>query len=161
MGGRIGLCGHQSLNLDHHLRACIVIAIAIAIMAALTPAGQDRILMFGLGVVSCGLLGLMRHMLVHYRNAAIEKPVRNKPQYITQEVEDSLKLSTLEKLLNSPSYGIQETTALIITERALHDGTSIDALLWHITQPDHETREKGIRALAMMMNNCKCFFRSC
>ena len=81
-------------------------------------------------------------------------PSENKPQYITQAVEDSLKVSTLDKLLDSPNFSIQETTAIIVCERALHDGATIDVLLWYITRPDHELREKGIRALTMMMNSC-------
>ncbi|KAL3419227.1 cytoskeleton-associated protein [Phlyctema vagabunda] len=123
-------------------------------MPGLSPVGQDRLLMFGLGLSTCAVIGLMRHMLVRYRDSAIEKPVAGKPQYITQEVEDSLKLSTLDKLLNSPSYGITETTTVIVCERALYDGTSLDVLLWYITQPDHDTREQGIRALMMVLSHC-------
>lgn len=93
-------------------------------------------------------------MLISYRDSAIEAPVENKPQYITQEVEDSLKLSTLNKLLSNPNYAIQETASIIVCERALHDGSTIDVLLWYITQPNYESREQGIRALNMMMNSC-------
>jgi hypothetical protein len=124
-------------------------------MAAISPATQDRLFIFGLGLATFAVLGAMRQMLVHYRNNAAIPPSENKPQYITQDVEDSLKLSTLDKLLDSPNYCIQETTAIIICERALHDGTTIDVLLWYITRPDHKLREKGIRALTMMMNSCE------
>jgi hypothetical protein len=31
----------------------------------------------------------------------------------------------------------------------------MDALLWYITQPEHNLREQGIRALTMMMNACE------
>lgn len=96
----------------------------------------------------------MRRLLVSYREAAIVPPDEIKPQYITQDVEDSLKISTLNKLLDNPNYSIQETTAVIICERALHDETTIDTLFHYITRPDHAMREQGIRALTMMMNSC-------
>ncbi len=124
-------------------------------MAAISPAGQDKLFVFGLGLATFAVIGVMRQMLVHYRDAAAIPPSENKPQYITQDVEDSLKLSTLYKLLDSPNYCIQETTAIIICERALHDGTTIDVLFWHVTRPDHKLRERGIRALTMMMNSCE------
>jgi hypothetical protein len=123
-------------------------------MAALSLAAQERILFLGLGLTTCAVISLMRRMLIHYRDAAAVQSSESKPQYITQAVEDSLKLSTLNKLLDSPSYGVQETTAIIICERALHDGTTVDALLYDLTRPDHDTRERGIRALTMMMNSC-------
>jgi len=123
-------------------------------MVGLSPAAQDRLFVLGIGFATCAIISVMRRMLIHYRDAAIEPPAQNKPQYITQEVEDSLKLSTLDKLLDSPNYAIQETAAIIVCERALYDGQTIDVLLWYITQKEYELREQGIRALNMMMNNC-------
>jgi hypothetical protein len=128
-------------------------------MAAMSPAAQDRLFLFGLGLATFAVVGTMRQMLAYYRDTAVVSPPENKPQYITQEVEDSLKLSTLDKLLDSPNFCIQETTSIIICERALHDGPTIDVLLWYITRPDHKLREKGIRALTMMMNSCECHLR--
>ncbi|KAI9053270.1 hypothetical protein LZ554_002236 [Drepanopeziza brunnea f. sp. 'monogermtubi'] len=122
-------------------------------MAALLPAGRDRLAILGLGVATCAIIGVMRRMLIHYRDAAALRPSENRPQYITQDVEDSLKLTTLSKLLDSPSYCIQETTSIIVCERALHDQNAVNALLWYITRPEHELREKGIRALTIMMNH--------
>jgi hypothetical protein len=122
-------------------------------MAAISPAAQDRLFVFGLGLATLAVFGVMRQMLVHYRDTAVIPPSENKPQYITQDVEDSLKLSTLDKLLDSPNYCIQETTAIIVCERALHDGPTMDVLFWYITRPDHKLREKGIRTLTMMMNS--------
>lgn len=124
-------------------------------MTALSPTGKDRLFLLGLGLATGAVIGLMRQMLIHYRDAAAIPPSENKPQYITQEVEDSLKVSTLDKLLDSPNYCIQETTALIVCERALHDPKAIDAILYHITRPEQESRERGIRALTMMMNSGK------
>jgi hypothetical protein len=126
-------------------------------MAALSPAAQDRILLLSLGLATCGVIGLMRRMLVYYREAAAVT-TESKPQYITQAVEDSLKLTTLNKLLDSSNYGIQETTEVLICERALHDGNTIDVLLYHITRPDHTMREQGVRALTMMLNKSKIPF---
>jgi hypothetical protein len=123
-------------------------------MAGLSPVSQDRLFFLGLGLTSCAVIALMRHMLYQYQESAIIQPSESKSQYITQDVEDSLKESTLNKLLNSPNYSIQETTAIIICERALHDGVTLDALLHRITRPSHEMREEGIRALTMMTNPC-------
>jgi hypothetical protein len=123
-------------------------------MTALSPAAQDKLFLLGLGLTTCAVIGLMRRMLIHYRDVAVIPPSENKPQYITQDVEDALKLSTLEKLLDSPNYCIQETTAVIICERAIHERPVLDDLLWHITRPDREMREQGIRALTMTMNGC-------
>ncbi|KAH6671235.1 hypothetical protein B0J14DRAFT_91000 [Halenospora varia] len=123
-------------------------------MAALSPATQNRLFFFGVGLGTCAVVGLMRHLLIHYRDAAALPPSENKPQYITQEVEDSLKLSTLDKLLDSPNYCIQETTSTIVVERALHDDSTIDIVLAHITRADYETRARGVKALYTMMNNC-------
>ncbi|RDL36837.1 Uncharacterized protein BP5553_06189 [Venustampulla echinocandica] len=122
-------------------------------MAALSPAMQDRLFFLGLGLGTCAVISLMRRVLVHYRDAAILPQSENKPQYITQEVEDSLKLSTLDKLLDSPNYCIQETASIIICERALHDESSIDAILYFITRPDYDTREKAVKTLTYMMNS--------
>lgn len=121
---------------------------------AVSPALQDRLFMLGVGLTACAMIDVMRRMLIHYRASAIEAPAENKPQYITQEVEDSLKLSTLRKLLDSPNFAIQETAVTIVCERVLHDQTSVDILLWHITQPEYEKREQGIRALKEMVNSC-------
>ncbi|KAK2628329.1 hypothetical protein QTJ16_002975 [Diplocarpon rosae] len=122
-------------------------------MAAISPAGHDRLVILGFGFATCALMEVMRRMLVHYRDAAQVPPYQSKPQYITQDVEDSLKVSTLGKLLDSSNYCIQETTSIIVCERALHDQNAINALLWYITRPEHESREKGIRALTMLINS--------
>ena len=124
-------------------------------MGAISLASQERLFGLGLAIAAGASVGLMRKMLIHYRDLAAIPPSETKPQYITQEVEDSLKPHTLNKLLDSPNYCIQETTSLIIFERALHDTTAIDVLFWYITRPDHKLREKGIRALSLMINSCK------
>ena len=118
-------------------------------------AAQNRLLLFGLGISTCVVIRLMRRLLVHYRDAALIPHIERKPQYITQAVEDSLRLSTLSKLLDSPNFSIQETTSVIICERAVYDEPTMDVLLFHIAQPAYAIRERGIRALTMMVNFCK------
>jgi len=127
----------------------------LARMAMLSPSFQNKLLILGLGVTSCAVIEAMRRMLAHYRDLAKIPASPDESSYITQAVEDSLKLSTLDKLLDSPNYGIQEITSIIICERALHDENAVDTLLWHITRPDHKERERGIRALILMMNSCE------
>jgi len=118
-------------------------------------APHDRTFVVALGVTSYVIFSLMRRMLAHYRDAAIVPQPESKSQYITQKVEDSLKLSTLNKLLDSPSYSIQDTTAIIICERALHDATAFDTLLHLAAQPDYDNRNMSIRALTILLNSCK------
>lgn len=121
-------------------------------------AAQNVLLLVGLGISTCAVIDLMRRLLVQSRDASIVPPSESKPQYITQDVEDSLKLSTLHKLLDSPNFSIQETTSVIICERALHDEGALDILLHHIAQPSYTLRERGMRALTMMTNYCEILF---
>lgn len=119
-------------------------------------ATQNKIFLFGLGLSTCLVINLMRRMLSVYRDAAINPPSeKNKSKYVNQEVEDSLKLGTLSKLLESPNYSIQEIASIIVCERALHDASTVQTLFQYITQPDYEVRQKGVRALRMAMNSCK------
>ena len=78
-------------------------------MAAMATA-HDRLLCIALGVTSYMVVNYMTRMLLAYREAALNPPTEIKSQYITQEVEDSLKLTTLNKLLDSPNFSIQDTT---------------------------------------------------
>jgi hypothetical protein len=126
-------------------------------MAALSSATESRILVLGFGLTTtCAVLGLMRHMLIAYRDSVEVKKPSPKTQYITQGTEDSLKSSTLEKLIESHNYGIQETAARIVADRALHDGATLDALLWELTRPDRDRREQAIRALYMLTEQRMC-----
>jgi len=118
-------------------------------------ATQNRIFLIGLGVSSCLVINLMRRMLSSYRDAAIVPPEKQKSKFVDQKVEDSLMLGTLDKLLESPNYSIHEIASIIICERALHDTPTVETLFQYITQPDYEMREKGVRALRMIMNSCK------
>ncbi len=98
----------------------------------------------------------MRRMLTAYRDSVEVKKPSPKTQYITQGTEDALKSSTLEKLIESHNYGIQETAARIVADRALHDGTTLDALLWELTRSDRDRREQAIRALYMLTEQRTC-----
>lgn len=97
---------------------------------------------------------LVRNLLIHYRDTAVIKEPRPKTQYITQETEDTLSPSTLKKLISSTTYSIREIASRIVCDRALHDEGTIESLLWHITRSDHDTREKGLRALYMLATKC-------
>jgi hypothetical protein len=122
-----------------------------AIMPSLSSAARDnRLLLLGLGVTACAVLGLMRHMLIVYRDSLEVKKPSPITQYITQSTEDSLKTTTLEKLVESHNYGIQETAARIVCDRALHDGATLHAILRELTEPDHDRREQAIRAVFML-----------
>ena len=121
--------------------------------ALLSPAAQERLFFLGLGIGAFFAVKRMRELLIHYRDEAVLPPEEGKSQWITQGVEDSLKISTLDKLLDSPNYCIQETTAIIICERALHDNHSLNTILYYATRPDYETREKGIRTLTYVVNS--------
>lgn len=128
----------------------------LTLMAAMSSATENKILVLGFGLTTtCAVLVLMRHMLRAYRDSVEVKKPSPKTQYITQRTEDSLKSSTLEKLIESHNYGIQETAARIVCDRALHDGATLDALLWELTRPDRDGREQAIRALYLLTEQRK------
>lgn len=123
-------------------------------MAMISPIGQERLLFLGLGITTCAVLALVRNRLIHFREAATIPPTENKSHFIDQKTEDSLKLGTLNKLLNNPNYGIQETASIIVCERAIHNEFAINTLLYEISRPEYDRRERAIRALIMMVNGC-------
>jgi hypothetical protein len=119
-------------------------------MTSLSSAHGNQILLLGVGLTTCAVLVLMRQMLIVYRHTLeVQKP-NSGTQYITQSTEDSLKTSTLEKLIRSHNYGIQETATRIVCDRALHDGATLKAVLRELTRPDRDRREQAIRALFML-----------
>ncbi|TGO38775.1 hypothetical protein BHYA_0067g00050 [Botrytis hyacinthi] len=122
-------------------------------MAMLSPVGQERLLFLGLGITTCAVLAFVRYRLVHFREAATIPPPENKSHFIDQKTEDSLKLSTLEKLIKNPNYGIQETASIIVCERALHNEHAINSLLYEISQPDYGKRAIAVRAFILIVNN--------
>lgn len=112
--------------------------------------GENRILVIGLGVSVVAALGLMRYMLIAFRDAAeVEQPAP-KTQYIDQKTEDALMPSTLEKLISSHNKDIQGVASRIVLDRALHDVDTIGGLLWEVTSKDPERREKALRVLHLI-----------
>ncbi|QPH01337.1 hypothetical protein C2857_005536 [Epichloe festucae Fl1] len=77
-------------------------------------------------------------------------PKEPKTQYITQETEDSLELSTLEKLLMHPNYSIREVATKILCDRAINDNETLLRLLYGVTRPDYDERMQCLRALALL-----------
>lgn len=120
------------------------------------PAPTSKYLVSVAFVGVCAFVGtsLVMKMLIHFRDSTIIKEPSAKTQYISQKTEDSLAPSTLDKLINSTTYSIREIAARIVCDRALHDESTIEALLWYITRPDLEQREKGLRALFMLATKC-------
>ncbi|OBT71661.1 hypothetical protein VF21_10577 [Pseudogymnoascus sp. 05NY08] len=112
--------------------------------------GENRILVIGLGVSVVVTLGLMRYMLIAFRDASeVEQPAP-KTQYIDQKTEDALMPSTLEKLISSHNKDIQGVASRIVLDRALHDTDTIGGLLWEVTSKDPERREKALRVLHLI-----------
>ncbi len=124
-------------------------------MGILSFARDDRVILAGLGLAAIGVVTMMRFILEQYRDASEIKPIQPKTQYITQETEDSLKLDTLDSLLGHYNFAIRETAAKIVWDRAVNDGTTVNELLWGITQPDYDERMKNLRALAIITDQRK------
>jgi hypothetical protein len=120
-------------------------------------ARDSRLVLLSLGVASVGLLAVMRSLLEYIRDEAEIKPSEPKTQYITQETEDSLKLSTLETLLGHYNYAIRETSAKIVCDRAVNDGSTVNILLAGITKPNYDERMKNLRCLAIITDQQSMF----
>ncbi|KAI1382231.1 hypothetical protein F4677DRAFT_19414 [Hypoxylon crocopeplum] len=118
---------------------------------------DERLVAASLGLTTIGFLFAMRTILEYYRDEAEIKPTPPKTQYITQDTEDSLRLSTLESLLGHYNFAIRDTTLKIITGRAVNDSTTIYHLLWGITREDYEERMEALRALAFVMEDKDTF----
>ncbi len=111
---------------------------------------DDRIVFSFLALNAvAGMLGA-RILLQQWRDDAEIKPVQPKTQYITQETEDALKLSTLDTLLGHYNQSIRETSAKIVCDRAVNDKDTVDLLLWGITRKDYDERMRNLRALAII-----------
>ncbi|RWA11411.1 hypothetical protein EKO27_g3701 [Xylaria grammica] len=95
----------------------------------------------------------MRAILLHSRDKAEIQPTQPKTQYITQSTEDSLKLSTLDTLLQHYNFAIRDTTLRIIAGRAVNDGSAIGHLLWGITRKDYDERMRSLRALTFALED--------
>ncbi|KAK4447579.1 hypothetical protein QBC34DRAFT_131662 [Podospora aff. communis PSN243] len=111
---------------------------------------SDPVIFGAMGASAATLIFVMRFVLEQWREDAEIKPVQPKTQYITQDTEDSLKAETLSTLLGHYNYAIRETSAKIVCDRAVNDGSTIELLLWGITRPDYDERMKNLRALAVI-----------
>lgn len=138
-------------NLDPHTSIKVVDE-TVPTMPVMSPATENRLLLLGIGITAIGSIGVLRRMLIHYRDTAKEPKPRAKTQFITQNTEDSLKPATLAKLIESHNYLIFETATRIVCDRALHDEATIEAILHEITRPHHDRRERGLRVLLMLCN---------
>ncbi|KAK4226133.1 hypothetical protein QBC38DRAFT_444909 [Podospora fimiseda] len=103
-------------------------------------------------IIANAIIGgfVMRLVLRAWLEDAKVEPVQPKTQYITQETEDALKLTTLDTLLGHYNYSIRETSAKIVCDRAINDKDTVEQLLWGITHPDYDERIKNLRALAIV-----------
>ncbi|KAK1755352.1 hypothetical protein QBC47DRAFT_301688 [Echria macrotheca] len=112
---------------------------------------RDRgVIAGGMCITAASVFFIARQLLETCRDDAEIKPVQPKTQYITQETEDSLKLSTLETLLGHYNTTIRDTAVRIICDRAVNDPAAIELLLYGITRPDYDERLKNLRALALI-----------
>ncbi|KAI0400318.1 hypothetical protein F4802DRAFT_500597 [Xylaria palmicola] len=114
---------------------------------------DERLVAVGLGIATVGCIAAMRAILLHSRDKAEIKPTQPKTQYITQDTEDSLKLSTLNTLLQHYNFAIRDTTLRIVAGRAINDRSAIDALLWGITREEYDERMRSLRALAFALED--------
>jgi hypothetical protein len=119
-------------------------------MGLLLFAYDARFVLATLGVAFLFSTALGRFTSAENREDAEVKPVTPKTQYITQETEDSLNLSTLDSLLGHYNFAIRETAAKIVCDRAVNDPAAIHQLLYGITRPDYDERITNLRALAMI-----------
>ncbi|XXG94660.1 hypothetical protein Hte_000917 [Hypoxylon texense] len=118
---------------------------------------DDRLVAASLGLGTVGFLLAMRSILEYYRDEAEVKPTPPKTQYITQDTEDSLGLSTLESLLSHYNFAIRDTALKIVAGRAVNDSSAVYHLLWGITRIDYEERMEALRALAFAMEDKDAF----
>ena len=116
---------------------------------------DERTVLVGLGLAAVSFVCAMRVTLEYYRDEAEIKPAPPKTQYITQDTEDALKQDTLETLLQHYNFTIRETALRIVAGRAVHDPSVIERLLWGITRPDYDERDRSLKALAFAIEDCE------
>ncbi|KAL2257667.1 hypothetical protein VTK26DRAFT_9332 [Humicola hyalothermophila] len=119
-------------------------------MGWLSKLSDDRVLLGYLALNAAAWLVGVRYLLRQWRDQAEIKPVQPKTQYITQETEDALKVSTLSTLLGHYNYGIQDVASRILCDRSINDKDTVEVLLRGITRQDYDERLKNLRALAMI-----------
>ena len=123
----------------------------MSLTSRLLSFGRDeRVILVVIGAAAFGIFSTMFTALEAIRDDCEIPPVEPKTQYITQETEDALELSTLETLLDHPTFAIRETSIKILCGRAINDDDTVLILLYGITRPDYEHRMKCLRALALI-----------
>lgn len=120
---------------------------------------DERVILIGMAAAAVGVVSMIRTLATFYRDEAEIHTPLPKPQYITQETEDALKLSTLETLLGHYNFSIREMAARIIWDRAVNDESTLDHLLYGITRPDYDERLLSARALALMLTGRRACHR--
>ncbi|KAG6004445.1 hypothetical protein E4U21_001067 [Claviceps maximensis] len=113
-------------------------------------ARDERVLLISFGLAAFGIIATVTTTLELIRDRNEIPPKEPKTQYITQETEDSLELSTLEQLLQHPNYSIKEVATKILCDRAINDSETLLTLLYGITRPDYDERMRCLRALALL-----------
>ncbi|KAK4205293.1 hypothetical protein QBC40DRAFT_50575 [Triangularia verruculosa] len=113
-------------------------------------ATTDKAIKAALIVHGVALVGTVLLALDQWRSESETKPPQPKPQYITQDTEDALKLGTLDTLLGHYNHAIRETAVKIVCDRAVNDKDTLEQLLWGITRPNYDERNKNLRALAVI-----------
>lgn len=114
---------------------------------------DERLIAVSFGIATIGCIAAMRAILLRSRDNAEIPPAQPKTQYITQATEDSLKLSTLNTLLQHYNYAIRDTTLRIVAGRAVNDGSVVDDLLWGITREDYDERMQCLAALTFALED--------
>lgn len=110
----------------------------------------DKAIKGALIIHGVALVGTVLLALDQWRSECETKPPQPKPQYITQDTEDALKLTTLDTLLGHYNHAIRETAVKIVCDRAVNDKDTLEQLLWGITRPNYDERLKNLRALAVV-----------
>jgi H+/gluconate symporter-like permease len=122
---------------------------------SLSASVAEKAFLIGMCAALVGTIPLMYWLLEFVRQESEIKPPQPKTQYINQDTEDSLELSTLGTLLDHYNFAIREMAAKIICDRAINDPVTLPTLFWGITRPDYDERVKNLRALAMIIDNRK------
>lgn len=123
-------------------------------------ARDERLVAVGFGIATVACIASMRVILLRSRDKAEIQPTQPKTQYITQATEDSLKLGTLNTLLQHYNYAIRDTTLRIVAGRAVNDKSAIDDLLWGITREDYDERMQALRALTFALEDSMSSIRT-
>jgi hypothetical protein len=124
-------------------------------MGYLSFARDERFVALGISFAAVGCITAMHLILLHFRDEAEIKPAQPKTQYITQDTEDSLKLNTLQNLVQHYNFAIRDTALRIVAGRAVNDSSAIDQLLWGITREDYDERMRNLDALIFAVEDSK------